>query len=56
MRAITTSAGQYQWLTGDHALETQVDFTSGSNVSVGLLKAYQCKEAQDCLDRGGQQV
>src|SRR5579884_1173617 len=56
MRAITTSAGQYQWLTGDHALETQADFTTGSNVGIGLLKAYQCMEAQDCPDREDAQV
>lgn len=50
MRAITTAIGQYSWLTGDHALELQSDFTADSGVGVGLLKAYQCVEAQDCSD------
>ncbi|HJT54936.1 MAG TPA: S8/S53 family peptidase [Ktedonobacteraceae bacterium] len=52
MRAITTAIGQYQWLTGDHALELQSDFTYDSGVHVGLLKAYQCVEAKDCSDTG----
>lgn len=52
MRAITTSTGQQQVLTGDHALELQQDFSLNSGVGVGLLKAYQCAEPDDCPDTG----
>ena len=52
MRAITTAIGQCHWLTGDHALELQSDFTYDSGVHVGLLKAYQCVEAKGCSGTG----
>jgi subtilisin family serine protease len=56
MRAITTSTGQQQVLTGDHALELQQEFSLNSGVGVGLLKAYQCVESGDCLDTGNNQA
>lgn len=47
-QAFTTAIGQKTWLTGDHSLPPQADFNLGSGASVSLLRAYQCREREDC--------
>ncbi len=51
-RAITTATGQKEFLRGDHALPLQKEFSLGSRVGIGLLRAYQCAAPDDCQDNG----
>lgn len=51
-RAITTAAGQKEFLRGDHSLPLQKEFSLGSGVGVSLLRAYQCVAPDDCQDNG----
>ena len=50
--AITTAAGQQEYLTGNQPFSLQKEFTQGSGVGVSLLRAYQCAEPDDCQDNG----